>query len=137
MPDVVERIEKDHRAVEELFAQFNESYDRAIAEQICDELEQHTKAEEQAVYPVMKAELREGDQEINEAEHEHADAKKLIDRVRSSTDDNELVSLMSELEAAIHHHVQEEEGEILPQAREELPSDELEELGKKFEAAKG
>ena len=136
MTDVVDKIEQDHRAVEELFAKFKESSDRAIAEKICDALEQHTKAEEDAVYPVMKSELRQGAEEIAEAEHEHADAKKFIAQIRGTDDQDTLVSLMTDLEAAIQHHVEEEESEILPQAREELPSDELEELGEKFDEAK-
>jgi iron-sulfur cluster repair protein YtfE (RIC family) len=136
MTDVVDKIEQDHRAVEALFAEFKRSSDRTIADRICDELEQHTKAEEDAVYPVMKSELRQGDEEIAEAEHEHADAKQLIAQIRATDDQDTLVSLMGELESAIQHHVHEEESELLPQAREELPSDELEELGEKFDEAK-
>jgi iron-sulfur cluster repair protein YtfE (RIC family) len=136
VPDVVDKIERDHRAVEELFAQFKSSSERSTAEKICDELEQHTQAEEHAVYPVMKAELRQGDEEITEAEHEHAEAKQLIGKIRATGDDATLKTLMTELEAAIQHHVHEEETEILSQARQELPGDELEDLGVKFEEAK-
>ena len=57
MPDVVERIEHDHREVEQLFAEFQQTRDQATAAQICDELDKHTKAEDQAVYPVFAEEL--------------------------------------------------------------------------------
>jgi hypothetical protein len=43
---------------------------------------------------------------------------------------------MTQLEHAIQHHVHEEESEMLPKARRELPTDELDELGERFEAAK-
>jgi hemerythrin-like domain-containing protein len=43
---------------------------------------------------------------------------------------------MNELEHAIQHHVDEEETEMLPKARRELPAQELNDLGSKFEAAK-
>ena len=46
MTDVVELIERDHRAVEQLFAQFEASNDESIAETICAELTKHTHAEE-------------------------------------------------------------------------------------------
>jgi hemerythrin superfamily protein len=72
--DVVDQIEQDHREVEELFAEFEQTHERALADKICDELEIHTTAEEQAVYPVMRTELTDGDEEMEETEHEHADA---------------------------------------------------------------
>lgn len=136
MTDVVDRIEHDHRAVEALFAQFESSHDRAVADKICGELEIHTMAEEKAVYPVMRAELSRGEEEIDEAEHEHAEAKQLIGRIRRTEDSQQLAALMTELEGAIQTHVREEETEMLPKARKELPAEELEELGDKFETAK-
>lgn len=114
LPDVVDKIEKDHREVEGLFKEFNSSADRAVAQKICDELEQHTRGEEEAVYPVMKSELRQGDEEITEAEHEHADAEELIVKIRATDDQDQIVSLMAEFETAIQHHVHEEETEIPP-----------------------
>jgi len=134
--DVVDKIEHDHREVEELFAEFEQTHDRALAAKICDELEIHTAAEEEAVYPVMRSELADGEEEIAQAEHEHANATALIERIRHTDDDDALTDLMSQLKTEIEHHVHEEETEILPQARAELPSDELEELGDEFEAAK-
>ena len=55
--DVVDLIEHDHREVEEMFAEFRQSHDRALAMKICDELEIHTKAEEQEIYPVLERKL--------------------------------------------------------------------------------
>jgi hemerythrin-like domain-containing protein len=136
MPDVVDKIEHDHREVEQLFAQFERDHDRAVASKICDELDLHTQAEEQAVYPVLKDELKAGKDEVSEAEHEHADAKALISRIRRTKSSDDLDDLMAELKTAIQHHVHEEETEMLPQARAELPGDELEELGEKFDDAK-
>jgi iron-sulfur cluster repair protein YtfE (RIC family) len=133
--DVVDRIEHDHREVEELFAEFNASGDRSIALRVCEELEIHTVAEESEVYPVLAEEANEGE-EIGEAEHEHEEAQRLIDQIRETSDHSTLRALMRELQQAVQHHVEEEETEILPKAREELPAEELEELGERFEEAK-
>jgi hypothetical protein len=57
-------------------------------------------------------------------------------RIRNTSDPTHLTELMGELEQAIRHHVHEEESEMLPKARRELPAEELSELGEKFEAAK-
>jgi len=136
MADVVELIEQDHRAVEQLFGQFEASNDAAIAEQICEELTKHTRAEESAVYPVFRSRLSDGMDLIGEAESEHDQARQLIGRVRNTTDPNHLASLMLELKEAIRHHVHEEETEILPQARTEMSGAALGELAEQFEASK-
>lgn len=132
--DVVDKIEHDHREVEELFEEFEASRDRAVALKICDELEIHTAAEEAEVYPVIADAI--SDEMVDHAEDEHAEAKAVIAQVRTTTDADELFELMQTLKAAIQEHVQEEETDMLPKAREELSDEELEELGEKFDEAK-
>ena len=136
MSDVVDLIEHDHREVEQMFAEFKRSHDADIAHRICDELDKHTKAEERAVYPVFEEELSNEADKVHEAEDEHKEARQLIGRIRNTTDEPHLVELMQQLERAIQHHVQEEESDMLPKAREELPAEELSQLGDKFEEAK-
>ena len=87
--NVVDKIEHDHREVEQLFDEFEASRDRAIALKICEELEIHTAAEEMAVYPVIAAEAGE-EAEIEDAEEEHDEARDLIARIRQSDTDDEL-----------------------------------------------
>ena len=53
MPDVTTLLEQDHREVEQLFTEFEQTGDREIALQICQELEIHTTVEEEIVYPVL------------------------------------------------------------------------------------
>ena len=134
--DVVDKIEHDHREVEALFAEFDRTPSRGLALKICDELELHTNAEEDAVYPVLEEELSSEADKVEEAEHEHQEARDLIEQIRGVEDLAELVELMGQLEAEISHHVDEEESEMLPKARRELPSHELDELGEKFDDAK-
>ena len=136
MADVVDLIEQDHRAVEQLFAQFESSKDAATATKICDELTKHTYGEEQAVYPVIAEKLDDGAKLAREAEQEHAEARQMIGRVRNTSDETHLSELMTELQKAIQHHVSEEEGQMLPQAREQISAAELEEMGRSFEEAK-
>jgi hemerythrin superfamily protein len=136
MPDVVDKIEHDHREVEQLFSEFDASRDRSLARKICDELDKHSRAEEAEVYPVIAGEVSDGKHLADEAEGEHKEARQLIGRIRQTKDADHLGELMGELEKAIQHHVKEEESEMLPKAREELPAQELEQLGVKFEEAK-
>ncbi len=134
--NVITRIEHDHREVEQMFANFKNTPTKDNALQICDELDRHTRGEERAVYPVFEDELSNEKDKVHEAEDEHKEARQLIGRVRQTEDQDHLVELMGELEQAINHHVEEEESEMLPKARRELPEQELEDLGDKFEQAK-
>ena len=93
MPDVVDRIEHDHREVERLFAEFKGTKSKSTASKICDELDKHTKAEDRAVYPVFAAELSDEQGKVNEASEEHQEARQLIGRIRNTDDD-----------AHPHHH---------------------------------
>ena len=136
MPNVIELIEHDHREVEQMFADFSAEPTKAKAVAICDELDKHTRGEDQAVYPVFADELSNEQSKIDEARDEHKEARQLIGQVRNTQDEQHLVELMQELEEAIRHHVEEEESDMLPKARRELPSEELDELGERFEAAK-
>jgi len=136
MADVVELIERDHREVEQLFSDFKTSRDTSVATKICDELTKHTYGEEEAVYPVVAERLDDGAKLAREAENEHKEARQLIGRVRNTTDEEHLSQLMDELEQAIQHHVSEEENDMLPKARQAISSDELDEMGRSFEAAK-
>jgi hypothetical protein len=50
--------------------------------------------------------------------------------------EQDLSALVTELEQAVRHHVQEEETDLLPKTREALDPSRLEQMGKDFEAAK-
>lgn len=137
MPNVVELIEKDHREVEELFSKFESTGDSSIALTICDELDRHTAGEENAVYPVVAAEVPGGKRIANEAIDEHKEARQMIGRIRRTEDPAHVAELVGELQQAIEHHVEEEESELLPKTLEALGDDRLDEMGREFEAAKG
>ena len=135
MPSVIKLIEQDHREVEELFSQFEQSGDKSIAMKICHELDAHADAEEKAFYPVVRAEV---DTElVKEAEKEHGEARQLIGRIKQTSDSEHLAELVAELKQDVEHHVQEEESEMLPKARESLGESRLSEIGRAFQEAKG
>ena len=125
MADVTQLIEKDHRDVEGLFAQYKSSKDQAVANRICDELDAHSSAEEKVFYPVVASNVADGEKLAKEAKDEHGEARQLIGRIRQSSKDETLEGLVGELEQAISHHVSEEESEMLPKARQDIPADRL------------
>ena len=136
MPDVIELIEREHRQVEALFQNFRETGSSALVSNICDELDAHAAAEEQAFYPVVRDDVPSGKKLASEAEEEHGEARQLIGRIRRTSDPDHVVELVNELEEVVSHHVDEEEQEMLPSARRSLGDDRLAAIGSAYESAK-
>jgi iron-sulfur cluster repair protein YtfE (RIC family) len=121
MPNAVQMIRQDHKKVEGLFKKFAQAKNNGAKKRICDqvikELEVHTKLEEEIFYPAVQKEL--GDEEmIEEAEKEHQQAKDIIQELKTMGEDEQLEEKFSELVECIKHHVEEEQGEMLPKAEE-------------------
>jgi hemerythrin superfamily protein len=136
MPDVTQLIEQEHRQVEALFDSFRESGDTDVLTKLCDELDAHAAAEEEAFYPVVRDDVPSGKKLTNEAKNEHGDARQLIGRIRRTSDPDHVVELVNELEQAVSHHVADEEEEMLPLARRALGEDRLVDVGSAYESAK-
>jgi hemerythrin superfamily protein len=136
MPNVIELLKHDHREVEQLFSKFESSHDAAIVEKICSELEVHTAAEETLVYPVLREDVSGGGNLADEAEHEHAEARQIIGRVKQTTDPQHLNDLVAELKKAIEHHVEEEEGTVFPKMQADVGESELDSLGEQIQEFK-
>jgi len=134
--NVIDLIKHDHREVEGLFADFKTNENPSVAEKLCDELDRHASAEEQVVYPAFGEEVPGAKKLVDEGQEEHAEARQLIGRIRQTKDAEHLRELVTELEAAIAHHVDEEETDLLPRAAAALDNSRLQELGAKFHAAK-
>ena len=97
MPSIIKLIEQDHREVEELFSQFEQSGDKSIAMKICAELDAHAEAEEKAFYPIVREEVDAS--LVKEAEEEHGEARQLIGRIKQTSDPEHLTELVAELTA--------------------------------------
>jgi hemerythrin superfamily protein len=132
--NAVEAIKSDHRVLEGLFEEFTQYPERRaeILEEISARLEAHSKAEETEVYPHL---VREGDEEeVYHGIHEHREAEDLLKKVETALRTNEDVDrTFQEFVAAVSHHVEEEENEILPALEEVTSVEKLEELGEAFE----
>ena len=135
MPDATQLLSQDHRKVEQLFDQFEQTDDPAIARTICQELEVHTTVEEELVYPG----LREVDEETAEhAEEEHDEADEIIRKAKQA-EGAELHKQMKELRDSVEHHVEEEEKPdgAWQKLREGKGQEWLEEVGSEVEQRKG
>ena len=138
--DAIALLKADHRAVEELFAQFEKASGdgrkQKLAEQICLELSVHTRIEEEIFYPACDGKVEED--LLKEAYVEHDAAKLLVAQIMAGGPDDEFYdSKVKVLQEEIEHHVQEEEKRsegLFAQARKaEL---DMEALGEELAARK-
>ena len=110
--DAVALLKDDHRAVEDLFAQFEkaggEGRKQKVAERICLERSVHAKIEEEIFYLACEGKVE--DDLLKEAYVEHDGAKVLIAEIMAGEPSDEFYdSKVKVLQEQIEHHVEEEE----------------------------
>lgn len=143
--DVIEVLERDHREVEQMFAELEtlrgvstqeaKSRRKALTEQVTIELVRHSVAEEVLVYPQVEDKVSR--EEAEHARKEHAEAEETLQRLEKLDADDpafdeELATLMEE----IRHHIEDEEGQMFTHMRQTIDAEELRKLAGRVEAFK-
>jgi hemerythrin superfamily protein len=133
---VTDLITRDHDTVHRLFLSLEQAEDpsgrRDLVEQIVQELDAHASAEEEAVYPALRAVSRR----IDDAEAAHEHVRMLIAALRSEEPGSaDFRARALQLKQAVLSHAAEEEGGILLEAGRLAP-EELERLGAAMEEAR-
>lgn len=137
-----ELLEKQHRVVEKLFKKFDKSEDpkeqRALFDELAANLVAHDGIEREIFYPAVEAAMGMTDL-LGEALVEHGVVEFSLfvaDEARMKKGFKHRVKVLDEL---VKHHVEEEEGELLPKASKALSAEENEALGarmaEEFDAA--
>jgi hemerythrin superfamily protein len=120
--EVIDMLKDDHKRVLKAFREF-EKLDphkdpercQSLVTQTCNELRLHAELEEQCFYPAARHGVREEDL-IEEAEVEHAAAKRLLEELeKMGPDDEKFSATFKVLGEYVKHHIGEEEHEIFPQ----------------------
>jgi hemerythrin superfamily protein len=110
--DAIALLKADHRAVEELFEQFEKAgadgRKEKLARQICLELSVHAEIEEEIFYPACEGKVDED--LLKESYVEHDGAKLLIAEIMNGGPGDEYYDAkVKVLQEEIEHHVEEEE----------------------------
>jgi hemerythrin superfamily protein len=114
-------LRADHKAVSELFSQYEKSRSAAkkqeLVAQICQELAVHAQVEEEIFYPAVKEALHDTEL-IPEAIVEQATMKELISQVEGIEPNGEMFDAKVKVLAEyVKHHVKEEHTEMFPKAK--------------------
>lgn len=132
-------LKRDHQTVSGLFRDFERLADddiagrRPLVDRIRQELDVHTRLEEELFYPELER-VPEAADLIAEARTEHQLVKDLCaEIVRLDPNDIDYVAKVEVLRENVDHHVEEEESEIFPLAKKHLSGDRLEKIGDQLE----
>lgn len=136
--DPMRILKADHREVEKLLDQLAESDEGDERNRLVDELftklTAHMEAEETIVYPPVKSQVGEEDEE--EAEVEHDLAREGLNKLKEMAEMPGFGAAVEMLKGGISHHVDEEEHELLPELKEALDREEWLAIGDALVAAK-
>jgi hemerythrin superfamily protein len=118
---IIEMLKEDHQKVKGLFDEFEEAEGREqaeIAKTAMQELQVHAELEEKLIYPAIREAIDE-DEKMNEAVEEHHLVHVLIGELKKiKPSDERFHAKFSVLSELVKHHIEEEEGEMLPKAED-------------------
>lgn len=119
---ILELLKEDHRQVKRHFRDFekmcldeDDAACRVIVQRVCAELLVHAELEEKLFYPVARAALRgrEAAELVDEADIEHAIARRLIDELQDLRPaDPKYKATFVVLSEYVMHHLREEENDL-------------------------
>lgn len=123
--DIYAYIIRDHRKLavlmEDLMSIRLPAVRQTLFDQIRTELSAHSDAEERTFYAAVEhaTQTQAMNEKLEHSEHEHHEIKALLHVLsRLSIATEEWMEKFGELKFAVEHHVAEEEGGILPRAKE-------------------
>jgi len=141
--DALELLTADHNRVRGLFTRFqaaegeNDAQAARLAAKIFEELEVHTKIEEEIFYPTVTRLNDEVHELVTEGVEEHHVVDNLMAEAKAlSPSDDEWAAKMKVLIENVEHHAEEEEQEMFPKIRQAMNKDARTELGQRLEARK-
>jgi hemerythrin-like domain-containing protein len=144
--NVIDLLKKDHENVSALFKAYEDAPKEggetkaSLARQIRQELTVHAMVEEELFYPRVESKANKDDEAetlVKEAHEEHHVVKALLAELLAMTPDDEpFDAKLTVLKEVVEHHVEEEEGELMPKAKKLLSTEELEEMGAQAERRK-
>jgi hemerythrin superfamily protein len=123
--DAIALLESDHRAVEKLFAAFEQTGDDdldakgTLVRRACEELTVHAMIEEELLYPAAHGALSgDSQKDVDEAYVEHFLVKTLIEKFTTLKPGAEGFDATFRVMAeSVRHHIREEESALFPELR--------------------
>lgn len=140
--DAIALLKRDHEKVKGLLDELEPTTERAtktrteLFDRIKSELTVHEIIEEEIFYPTLKQHPK-AREIVLEGYEEHGVVDDVMGDLEGlSVEDETWGAKAKVMIENLRHHIEEEEGEMFPKARQVLDRDELEQLGKAMEQRK-
>jgi hemerythrin-like domain-containing protein len=140
--DAVTLLKDDHDTLKKILNDLDSTTERGVKTReelftrMRRELEVHEAIEEEIFYPALKEHPRAKDL-VLEAYEEHNVVDMVMAEIQDTPyDDETWGAKLTVMKENIEHHIEEEEGEMFPQARDVFERSELQELGDRMQARK-
>ncbi len=136
--NIRDMIRADHLKVKTLFGQIQDTNSpQKLQEyfgQLYQDLSTHAEAEEQVLYPAMRA-------YYSDTQHlydEQAEAKQMLERIKAMSPENvvDFKAAVASLMTAVNAHVEEEESNLFTRIHNNLGDEQQMQLAKQFQEAK-
>ena len=140
--DAITLLKSDHDLVKSLLAELETTTERGVKTRtelfarIKAELTVHEIIEEEIFYPELKAHPKAEDIVLEGYEEHHVVDLLLGELSDLAVDDETWGAKAKVMQENVEHHIEEEEGEMFPQARSVFDRGELAELGERMAARK-
>ena len=140
--DAVTLLKDDHDTLKKILNDLDATTERGVKTReelftrVRRELEVHEAIEEEIFYPALK-EHPKAKELVLEAYEEHNVVDMVVAEIEDTPyDDETWGAKLTVMKENIEHHIEEEEGEMFPQARQVFERSELQELGERMKARK-
>lgn len=133
--DALTLLKQDHKMVKKMLAEGEETTERAektrteLFARLKSELEIHERIEEEVLYPALRDHPKSKEIAYEAYEEHHVVDEILAELEMTPTDDPQWAAKFTVAKENLEHHIEEEEGEMFPKARQILSDEELEEMG--------
>ena len=133
--NAIDLLEEDHRKVKKMLAEGEETTERAevtrsdLYATLRREMETHERIEEEIFYPALQVHPKARDIVLEGFEEHHVVDEIMGELGETDVTDETWAAKFKVMKESIEHHIEEEEGEMFPKARQAFEKDELEVLG--------
>ena len=140
--DAITLLKNDHDKVKRLLNELESTTERGVKTReelfatIKGELTVHETIEEEIFYPALKSHPKAKDIVLEAYEEHHVVDTVMAELEGLDVADETWGAKAKVMKENVEHHIEEEEGEMFPQARQVFEREELEELGARMEERK-
>jgi hypothetical protein len=140
--DAITLLKDDHVKVKKLLEELDATTERGVKTReqlfakVRRELTIHETIEEEIFYPALKEHPKSKDLVLEAYEEHHVVDTVMAEIVDLAFDDETWGAKLTVMKENVEHHIEEEEDEMFPQARQVFDKAELEELGERMQARK-